>query len=75
MAKKYEIVKFYQHPDKLPHIVQRNYSLEQARSYLDDPEMSSRTATPPRGCGNDPKKIAQWNDKQKHWFMGFRLQV
>lgn len=71
MAKTYLLVKFYQNPDKKPFTVQKGYSLEEARKYCDDPESSSMTAQPPRGCGGDPAKIDDWHAKQKHWFIGF----
>lgn len=75
MAKKYEIVKFYQTNEKLPYVVQRNYSLEEARAYCDDPESSSMTAKPPKGCGGDQAKILKWHELQKHWFLGYREQM
>lgn len=72
--KYYEIVKFYQDEDKHPRVLQRNYSLEEARKYCDDPELDSKTAKQPKGCGGDEKLIQKWNDEHKHWFVGFREQ-
>ena len=71
----YEIVKFYQNPSHQPIVLRHNYTLEEARKYCDDPELSSKTAQPPLGCGGDERKIQVWNDKQKHWFVGFRRQA
>ena len=68
----YEAVKFYQHPDKKAKVLRKGLTLEEARNYCDDPELSSRTAQSPKGCGSDEHKIQVWNDKQKHWFVGFR---
>ena len=70
----YEVVKFWQNPDKKAKILRKDLTLEQARKFCDDPELSSRTATPPVGCGGDNNKIQRWNDSQKHWFVGFREQ-
>lgn len=75
MEELYEAVKFYQHPDKKAKVLRKDLTLEEAREYCDDPELSSRTARSPKGCGSDERKIQSWNDKQKHWFVGFRRQV
>ena len=72
--KTYEIVKFYENPNKRPTVLRRGYDLEQARAYCEDSELSSKTALPPKGCGGDEKKIAEWHKKQKHWFVGFRSE-
>lgn len=72
--KTYEIIRFYENPDRKPTVLQHGYSLEQARAYCDDPETSSMTAKYPKGCGGDEKKIARWHEKQKHWFVGFRSE-
>lgn len=75
MEELYEAVKFWQHPDKAPKVLRKDLTLEEAREYCNDPELSSRTARSPKGCGGDERKIQSWNDKQKHWFVGFRRQV
>lgn len=75
MEELYEAVKFWQYPDKKPKVLRKDLTLEEARTFCDDPELSSRTAQPPKGCGGNEHKIQVWNDKQKHWFVGFRRQV
>lgn len=75
MEELYETVKFYRHPSKKAKVLRKNLTLDEARNYCDDPELSSRTAQSPKGCGGDERKIQVWNDKQKHWFVGFRRQV
>lgn len=68
----YEIVKFYQNPSKKARVLRGGCTLEEAREFCDDPELSSMTARSPKGCDGDERKIQKWNDKQKHWFVGFR---
>ena len=75
MRELYETVKFWQRPDKKARVLRRDLTLEEARVFCDDSELSSRTAQSPKGCGGDERKIQKWNDKQKHWFVGFRRQV
>lgn len=74
MEKIYEAVRFYQHPDRKPKVLRKGLTLEEAREYCDDPELSSMTAQSPKGCGSDERKIQVWNSKQKHWFVGFRSE-
>lgn len=71
----YEVVKFYQDPSKKAKVLRGGCTLEEARALCDDPELSSRTAKPPKGCGGNEHKIQAWSDKQKHWFVGFRRQA
>ena len=68
--KQYCIKQFYE-DGRLPRIVQKGLSLEEARAYCDDPESSSMTASKPRGCAGDKAQIERWHEKQKHWFYGF----
>jgi hypothetical protein len=75
MNGEYEICKFYQNPDKQTQILRRGLSLEEARDYCDDPELSSRTAQTPKGCAGNQKRIEKWGIKQKHWFVGYRRQA
>lgn len=75
MGELYEAVKFWQHPDKKPKVLRRDLTLEEARKFCDDPEQSSMTAHPPKGCGGDERKIQKWHEKQKHWFVGYMRQV
>lgn len=70
----YEAVKFYQSPDKKAKVLRKDLTLEEARAYCDDTELSSFTAQSPKGCGSDERKIKEWGDKRKHWFVGFREQ-
>lgn len=70
----YEAVKFYEREGKRPKVLCKDLTLEEARAYCDDPELSSLTAHSPKGCGGDERKIQKWHDKQKHWFVGFRSQ-
>lgn len=70
----YEVVRFYQDSTKAPTVLQSGYTLEEARKYCDDPETSSMTAKSPKGCDGDERKIEKWNEKQKHWFVGYRRQ-
>lgn len=70
----YEAVKFYQHPNKKPRVLRKDLTLDEARAFCNDPELSSRTAQPPNGCGGDECKVQKWGDRQKHWFVGFREQ-
>lgn len=72
--KVYCIKKYYERSDRPARIIQKGYTLEQAREYCSDPETSSMTARPPLGCGGDPKKIAKWHERQKHWFCGFESE-
>lgn len=74
MEQTYEIVRFYQDPNRYPTVLQHGYTLEEARKYCDDPELSSETAQPPIGCGGDERKISKWHEKNKHWFVGFRSE-
>lgn len=71
----YKAIKFYQNPEKKPQVLRRDLTLEEAREFCDDPELSSKTAKPPKGCGGDERKIQAWGNKQKHWFVGFRRQA
>lgn len=68
----YEVVRFYQNENKCSTILQSGLTLEEARKFVDDPEMSSKTARKPKGCEGDPAMIERWNNKNKHWFVGFR---
>ena len=70
----YEIIKFYQNPDKRPKVLRGGLTLAQARKICDNPELSSITASAPKGCEKNEQKIAHWSVKQKHWFVGFRGQ-
>ena len=67
----YRIIKFYQHPAKENRVVARGYDLEGAQKFCSDPESSSMTAQPPKGCGGNEEKIKIWHEKQKHWFYGY----
>lgn len=67
----YNIVRFYEDLDRKPTVLQRGYTLEEARKYCDDPELSSYTAQSPKGCNGDTKKIEKWHKLKKHWFVGF----
>lgn len=67
----YNIVRFFENPEKERRIVQQGLSLKEAREWCDDPETSSYTASYPKGCGGNEEKIRQWHEKKKHWFDGF----
>ncbi|MBQ3946017.1 MAG: hypothetical protein II670_10490 [Alphaproteobacteria bacterium] len=67
----YNIRRFYENENRDSRIVQQDLTLEQARRWCNDPETSSYTAQPPKGCGGDEEKIQRWHDKKKHWFDGF----
>lgn len=69
MSETYNIIKFYQ--DGRRRVIRRGLDLDQARKYCDDPELSSRTASKPKGCARDEAQIARWDEKNKHWFYGF----
>jgi len=66
----YAIVRFYEN-DRAPFVIQKGLTIDEARAYCNDTELSSITAKSPKGCGGDPKKIQEWHDKKKHWFVGF----
>lgn len=71
MGKLYNIRRFYE-DDRESKVIAKGLTLEEAREWCNDPETSSYTASSPKGCGNDPKKIAKWHEKKKHWFDGFQ---
>lgn len=68
--KVYCVKQFYE-SGRLPRIIQKGLSLEEARTYCGDSESSSMTASKPRGCAGDEEQIKRWHEKQKHWFYGF----
>lgn len=68
--KQYCVKQFFE-DGRLPRIVQKGLSLEEAQAYCGDPESSSMTASKPRGCASDKTQIERWHEKQKHWFYGF----
>lgn len=70
MSATYKVVKFYQdgRPSKT---IRRGLSRDEARAFCNDPELSSRTASRPKGCAGNEAQIARWDEKQKHWFCGF----
>lgn len=68
--KVYCVKQFYE-SGRLPRIIQKGLSLEEARAYCGDSESSSMTAKKPRGCAGDEGQIKRWHKKQKHWFYGF----
>lgn len=72
--KVYCIKKFYESTNRPARIIQRGYTLEQAREYCSDPETSSMTASKPHGCAGDQKQIERWHKLQKHWFCGFESE-
>ena len=63
------IIRFYE--DGGSRIVKRGLTEEQAKAWCNDPETSSYTAKAPRGCENNPDKIAKWHKEKRHWFDGF----
>lgn len=68
------IVRFYEDMDRGTNgrtIIKRGLTEEQAKKWCSDPETSSYTAQPPRGCGGNEEKIAKWHEEKKHWFDGF----
>lgn len=69
----YKIVRFYE-ADRKPRVMRRNLTLEEAREHCNDPETSSISASKPKGCAHDERKIERWHDKQKHWFDGYESQ-
>lgn len=70
MAEYYKIVRMYEN-DRRPRTITKNLTLAEAQKWCQDPETSSISAAPPRGCGHDERKIERWHDKQKHWFDGY----
>lgn len=64
----YEVVKFNQEGRQT--IIKSGLSLGEAQRICSDPESSSMTAR--NSCDGNEKKIANWHDKQSHWFYGFR---
>ena len=72
--KTYSIVRFYEDPDRENKVIRTGLTLEEARKWCEDPETSSYSATPPKGCGDDDRKIVRWHRAQKHWFDGFRSE-
>lgn len=71
MSELYNIIRFYEAPDRRSRVMRRGLTLEQARKHCDDPETSSISAAKPKGCANDERKIELWHEKQKHWFDGY----
>ena len=68
--KQYCVKQFFE-DGRLPRIVQKGLSLEEAQTYCADDQSSSMTADKPRGCAGDQKQIERWHEKQKHWFYGY----
>ena len=71
------IVRFYENLERGTNgrtIIKRGLTEEKAKEWCNDPETSSYTAQPPRGCGGDPEKIAKWHKEKKHWFDGFESE-
>lgn len=69
----YSIYRMYQ-DDRPRRRMAKDMSLAQAQAWCEDPETSSMTAKPPKGCGGNEKTIARWHEKQKHWFDGYEQQ-
>lgn len=70
------IVRFYEDTTRGKNgrqTIKRGLSIEVAKAHCNDPETSSYTAKAPHGCESDPKKIADWHEKKKHWFDGFEI--
>lgn len=67
----YNIVRFYEDEQRDRRVIATVYGLKEARKWCNDPETSSYTAKPPRGCGGNKEKIEKWHKQNKHWFEGY----
>lgn len=71
MSELYNIRRFYENENRASRVVARGLTLNEARAWCNRDDTSSYTAESPKGCGNNPEKIARWHEKKKHWFDGF----
>lgn len=70
MPQLYQVVRYYQDPNKRAVVQKENLTLEQAREWCSDDETSSKTASKYASM----TKRSNLDKNQQNWFDGYRSQ-